>query len=877
MARVFEIEDRIETGVFAPVERPRLVERLAAAAKYPVALLIAPAGYGKSVVLRQYFRSLSTPHVQFSLRAEHAALLGFLRGFAEALREPAPHAITTLAGAYERSTTSSKRGTELARWMHAHLESFAGVIAIDDLHVADADIEVAAFLSSVIELTKGKIRWILASRSTAGLPVGTWLAYRDADLPIGEDGLRFTIDEASEVARNLGLVSREDELRELLALTDGWPAAMSFALRTSTRSSELGNVSALTREMIYRLLAEQVYAALSDEERGLLEIAVALPAIDVSVLERAGFDRALPMVERLRERTAFIHEEVPGVYQCHELFRDFLRHQSALGGQQAQRKLHQRAAQALEATGDIEHAIGSYVSAASSADVVRLLERHGFELLERAHGDVVARAIESTDDKTRRENATVLALQGALRSVAGKFARAESLFRRALSRSGNDQGLIAMTSLRLASLIGNQGKDATALLQAVGENQNQRAVHRAEALSLIAGQRAVAGDLITAQEAVAQTEVLLPEVESDVARAKILHHIGIAFHHLGGARRAFDALTLAAEIALELNLYGLASRANAVLSNLVLHEEDNVTMQLQYAEAAAAAATKAGDAFALQTALLQMLSARMRQGDVGKSIEIEQRLATVRTSDLAVRYLALFRSIRLAWEGRFGEAHRLVTTCWAQLPFDFDRIFCGSEYALFLAIDGQTKLSARMIREMLTDIASATFTGLFRVRSMAIGKALCALADSINGRVTYGDRVLRSIKASGDSVVELVVRIAGDAMARIRYPSESGADRMRVSLDELTALGYADLSQLLAAVDRALALRQSNTVRSVRLTKSELVVLQYLSAGLVPKEIGERTGRSVFTVRAHIANVIAKLGCRGKSEAIRTAQQLRLI
>ena len=68
---------------------------------------------------------------------------------------------------------------------------------------------------------------------------------------------------------------------------------MSFALRTSTRSSELRSVSALTREMIYRLLAEQVYAGLDDEERGFLEIAVALPTIDVSVLERAGYDRAL--------------------------------------------------------------------------------------------------------------------------------------------------------------------------------------------------------------------------------------------------------------------------------------------------------------------------------------------------------------------------------------------------------------------------------------------------------------------------------------------------------------------------------------------------------------------------------------------------------
>ena len=110
---------------------------------YPVTLLVAPAGYGKSVVLRQYLAGLREPYVRFALRSEHATLLSFLRGFAEALSDRAPHAITALAGAYERTTSSAKRSNELARWMHAHLESFRGVIAIDDLHAANDDPEVA--------------------------------------------------------------------------------------------------------------------------------------------------------------------------------------------------------------------------------------------------------------------------------------------------------------------------------------------------------------------------------------------------------------------------------------------------------------------------------------------------------------------------------------------------------------------------------------------------------------------------------------------------------------------------------------------------------------------------------------------------------------
>jgi ATP/maltotriose-dependent transcriptional regulator MalT len=877
MVRVLTSEDRSDATLSASIERPRLVERLAASASYPIVLVIAPAGYGKSVVLRQYLGTLNEPNVRFALRTEHTTLLGFLRGLTEALRESAPHAITALAGAYERNTATTKRPSELARWMHAHLESFSGVIAIDDMHVAEGDPEVAQFVSSLIERTKGSVRWILASRSTTGLPVGTWLAYRDADLPIGEHDLRFTFNEAREAADGVGLSIRDEELSDLLALTEGWPAAMSFALRTSTRSSELRNVSSVTREMIYRLLAEQVYAGLDDDERGLLEVAIALPAIDVSVLERAGFDRAFTIVERLRERTAFIYEESPGIYHCHDLFREFLRHQTALRGKRSQQIVHERAAHALEESGDIEHAIASYVLARSSADVLRLLERDGFDLLERARGDVVAHAIEALDDKTRRENAQLLALQGVVQAIAGKFARAESLLRRALARAGNNRDLVATTSFRLALLLANQGEDVTELLGTVGEDVGQSAARRVESLSLIAAQRAVAGDSAAANGALAQAEALMLDIESDTVRAKALHHAGIAFHHLGSRHRAFKVLTQSAELAADHHLYSLASRANAVLSNLALHEDDDVVQQLRYAELAAGAATKAGDAFALQTALLQMLSARMRQGDVQRSIELEQRLDSVRKSDLAIRYLTLFRSLRLAWEGRFGEAHRLVSSCWTQLPFNFDRIVCGSEYALFLALDAKREQAANLTSEIVRALDSSTVTGLFRVRAMAIAKTLCALVGAVSGRMAYADRLLRSVRAEDDAVVTLVVRTVDSILLRLHHRGEGGTDRMREALGDLTAQGYADVARLLEAADRVLSYGEAEALSGTKLTRSELAVLGLLARGLIPKEIAARSGRSVHTVRVHIANVIAKLGCHGQSEAVSTARHMGLI
>ncbi len=864
-----------EAGVFAPIERPRLVERLALSSKFPIALLVAPAGYGKSVVLRQYLADLPGPCVLFALRAEHGGLLGFLRGFAEALSEHAPHVITTLAGAYERSTASSQRATDLARWMQAHLESFSGVVAIDDLHITDGDPNVGAFLAALIERTKGRIRWILASRSMTGLPLGTWLAYRDADLPVDEEELRFTLDEVRAAAGTLGLGIGDEELSELLALTEGWPAAMSFALRTSTRSSVLRNISAITREMTYRFLAEQVYAALNDEERSLLHVAIALPTIDVRVLQRAGFDRALPIVERLRERTAFIYEESPGVYQCHDLFREFLRHEGALGGKRVQQSVHGRAARALEESRDIEHALPAYVLAGSSTDTVRLLERSGFELLERARGDIVARAIESLDEKTRRENPTVLALQGTLQAIAGKFARAESLLRRALARAGNNRDLVAVTSLRLATIVGNKGTDVTKILRPVSHDDAQALCYRAEALSLLAAQRAIGQDVASAVPLLATIYDWLPKIESDSTRAKILHYLGIVHRHAGDDELAEAALTQSSDLATELHLYSVASRANAVLSNLALHSNDDVDLQLKYAESAASAANKGGDAFALQTALLQVLSAHMRRGNIEKGVAVEHRISSVSMDDSTRRYIEHFGAVRLGWAGEFTEAGRAMIKCWNKMHFDFDRIFCGGQCALFLALDSCREESKILVGEVLRISNGARPSGTFAQRSRAIGMALCGIAEIVNGRFSHADRILKTLNRK-DRIINIVASI-GRALSKRSQRSPSDDSELLREIERLAKLSYGDVARLLRATIGRLRIMQEASWNSMRLTPAERDVLRLLGSGMLPKEIASETERSINTVRVHIANAMEKLGCHGRAQAISAARYSGMI
>ncbi len=405
MIRSVGSDGRIDTGgVFTPIHRERIVERIAQAAQQRITLIVAPAGYGKSVALTQFLSTIDCPTLRYDVRADNATLLGFVRGLVNVFSEVAPNLRNTLAEAFDGALSATSPGTELAIWMYAHIQEYDGLVAIDDLHVAELEPEVSRFVASIIERSKTKIRWIIATRSTLDLPVASWLAYGDTGLGVDEMDLRFTYDEARSAARMAHVIVRDDELNQILALTRGWPTALAFALRSTLRSADLQHLETETREKIYRYLAEQVFESLSPEQEDLLLLTSFLPEIDVAILRSAGIQRAETIIERLRQRVAFIYKEAEERFRCHDLFRDFLQYELRQRGDVAYRGVQLKAARALLCSGRDAQALALFSRADAADEALEIIERRGLELIEHGHGDVVSGAILSLPSEMQTHN-----------------------------------------------------------------------------------------------------------------------------------------------------------------------------------------------------------------------------------------------------------------------------------------------------------------------------------------------------------------------------------------------------------------------------------------------------------------------------------------
>ncbi len=877
MIRPVRADGRIDAGgVFTPIYRPRVVDRIAAAAEQRVVLIVAPAGYGKSTALRQYLDGVTTPVVRYDLHADNGTLLGFLRGFSEALTEIAPDARKTLVTAYDSARDSTTAGAELAMWLHAHIKTFGGTIVIDDLHIAEGERQVSAFLASLVERTKGRVRWIIASRSFLDLPVGSWLAYQEMDLAIDETDLAFTAEEARSTARASRVGVRDEELEALVDLTGGWPTALAFALRTSIRSLDLRNVQAVTREMVYKYLAEQVYNALDDADRELLATCALLPEIEIAILEAIGYDDAFGTIEALRHRVAFIvpHVEKKRVYRMHDLFRDFIMHEMELSGAAIVAERRCVIAAVLIRREEYPEALSAFVAAGAWDEVEALLDQFGLLLFDGGHGDAIGFAVSAIRTAGRPEHAVSMALRGMIEIGAGRYEEGEKLLNRAIARS-EDPGLRAVLLLRVGRNILNRGGDSSAALMELMRDADLSMDIRGEAASLLAIHFARIAHDVERQRAVDFALDASDTTDDRSVRARILQRVALSLVEIGDHGRALQYLLTAGDLAQAEGQLTLAGRAYQAIANVMSSVYNDRAKHLWYAQQAHQAAVKSGDRPDMQLATLQLLGAEARRGNVERVLALERQLGDLRTSDpRKLEYAAVSRALRRSWEGGFAEAYRLLADLWHKLGPVANQVMAGSQCAIFAAADGRVAESGRIVAEVLKYEAAASPTAL-SFFGRAIPLLFCALAEGLAGRHTAAARILKGVDTKGDPQIDCFA-IAVTRCLKMAKSHALDADSLTEELEPLRTFGYGGYAILMeSAISRVL--KEGAGAANVSMTRAEVAVLRSLANGSTPKEIAHETGRSVYTVQAHIQNVMEKLGCHGRHEAVVAAQRLGVI
>jgi LuxR family transcriptional regulator, maltose regulon positive regulatory protein len=364
------------------VLRPLLVERLAAGAQLKLTLLAAPAGWGKTTVLAEWFAHD---------RERRFAWLSVDRGdndpgrfwsyVAVALQTVDPELGVSALAQLRASGTSIVDVV-----LPALINEIAGreepiVLVLDDFHVITTP-EIHEQIAFLIEHLPEPLHLAVATRSDP--PLG--LARRRARGEVNEiraDELQFSEEEAASLLnRVLGLGVDPADVTRLRQRTEGWAAGLYLAalsLRGQADAHAFIEAFAGDDRHVVDYLGAEVLAGQDEEVQAFLLQTSILDRLCGSlcdmVTEASG---SAEMLERMERSNLFVRslDAKREWYRYHRLFSELLQHELRRRGPDLVPTLHRRASAWHRRHGSVREAIHHAIAGGDVAEGAELVAEH---------------------------------------------------------------------------------------------------------------------------------------------------------------------------------------------------------------------------------------------------------------------------------------------------------------------------------------------------------------------------------------------------------------------------------------------------------------------------------------------------------------------
>lgn len=344
------------------VDRPELRAQLDAGLAAPLALVVAPAGAGKSVLLAQWAQALrDRAVVQLDITAAD--------GEAAVLARRLVDSVTAVAGGFHAPAAPVE--TVGNRLGEPFLEDFATgladagplVVIFDDLDWLSGT-EVLADLWRLVDLLPPSAHFVFASRMD--LQLG-WSRHRLQHNLVEIRQRELAFDSAT-TARVIGAITGhavdEETADAVTTRTEGWAVGVqltALSLRFTAEPERIVATLAQEDRLIIDYLSEEVLDALGpDRRQALMKIAAVdefcAPLIDAVL----GGEGGAETIAQLEHESMFVLPvpERSGWYRFHRLFRDILLLRLHAHDPRAEVEALKAAASWSEAEGLTEDAIG---------------------------------------------------------------------------------------------------------------------------------------------------------------------------------------------------------------------------------------------------------------------------------------------------------------------------------------------------------------------------------------------------------------------------------------------------------------------------------------------------------------------------------------
>lgn len=380
------------------VSRQRLLTMMDGSLEVPLTLVSAPAGYGKSVLVSQWFYQQTRKTIWLSLDAGDSDLRQFLLYLSADIEKEFPGSCTELRELVSLPELPSVGvlADHLSNELHA-LEGPCS-IALDDYHLLEQSSPVHALIERILEYPPLRVHFVLITRHDPPLRL-TRLRALNQMHEIRLQDLRFTHTEISElVASCAGYTASENAITHLQQEVEGWAVGLRLVLlvlRKNPNPDEFlislhGGIP-----QIQEFLVNEVLTGLSPLQREYLLKSSVFDRFNGKLIEyvcNSGLQGVVTaeltgsdFIRYLQQQNLFIIslDPIDQWFRFHHLFQALLQNQlSRSFPAQELSELHLQASQWFEANEYIDEAIVHALKAGDELSAARILERHLYQELE---------------------------------------------------------------------------------------------------------------------------------------------------------------------------------------------------------------------------------------------------------------------------------------------------------------------------------------------------------------------------------------------------------------------------------------------------------------------------------------------------------------
>jgi LuxR family maltose regulon positive regulatory protein len=352
-----------------------------------LSLVVAPAGYGKTVLLAQWAHSHDKDVVWLSLEATDAHPPRFFRLLATAFNAYDPRHfsdVSMLSAVLDDESVEAyltRAFNKIANYGHDI------VLVMDDYHAVDVP-AFRDFLQGFIDRLPSNVHTVIASRLAPTLALSR-LRVHDDLLELGVRELGFDPDETLALLEHVGYASvGPAAARDLCDSTNGWAVGLRLIAISGSDPKERGARGALhnAHSFISEYLSEEVFVDMGTDVRDFLVQTSFLETFNAPLCAHVlaiGEDEALGLLQRIKEAGLFITElgEKCGWFRYHQLFSEVLQAMLREGRPQGIEALYGRAFRWYRRNGLFDGALRLAARFEDYGSAIQLFEDNRLEMI----------------------------------------------------------------------------------------------------------------------------------------------------------------------------------------------------------------------------------------------------------------------------------------------------------------------------------------------------------------------------------------------------------------------------------------------------------------------------------------------------------------